>query len=130
MPVVSCLFFSCVCSRDSSKSSKIWGHVVGRSFIHCGCCWGLSKLDSSSAAGPDGLHPYLLRCNVSLSLGLFISYVKSLDEGLLPSLLKTAIKMPLFKNGSRCNRLNYRPVSLSSVCCKSLERIFVSQLTE
>ena len=38
--------------------------------------------------------------------------------------------MLLFKNGSRCNPLNYRPVSLTSVCCKSLERVIVSQLTE
>ena len=33
----------------------------------------LSKLDSSSAAGPDGLHPYLLKCcNVALSWPLYL----------------------------------------------------------
>ena len=57
-------------------------------------------------------------------------YVKSLEEDLLPSLWKTSIVVPLFKNGSRSNPLNYRPVSLTSACCKSLERIIVSQLTE
>ena len=35
---------------------------------------------------------------------------------------------PLFKNGSRSDSLNYRPVTLTSVCCKVLERIIVSQL--
>ena len=47
----------------------------------------LSKLDGSSAAGPDGLHPCLLRgCNVTLSWPLYLLYIKSLEEGLLPSL--------------------------------------------
>ena len=47
----------------------------------------LSKLDFSSAAGPNGLHPCLLKCcNVALSWPLCLLYVKSLDEGLLPSL--------------------------------------------
>ena len=37
---------------------------------------------------------------------------------------------PLFKSGSRRNRLNYRPVNLTSVCCKTLDRIVVLQLTK
>ena len=62
----------------------------------------LSKLDSPSAAGPDGLHPCLLKCcDVALSWPLYLLYVKSLDEGLLPSLWKTSIIVPLFKYGSR-----------------------------
>ena len=31
--------------------------------------------------------------------------------------------MPIFKKGTRHDSLNYRPVSLTSVCVKSLERI-------
>ena len=36
--------------------------------------------------------------------------------------------MPIFKSGSRYDALNYRPVNLTSVCCKSLERIIVANL--
>ena len=34
----------------------------------------------------------------------------------------------LFKSGSRCDTLKYRPVSLTSVCCRVLEHIIMSQL--
>ena len=36
--------------------------------------------------------------------------------------------MPIFKKGSRYNPLNYRPISLTSVPCKCLERIIVNHL--
>ena len=84
----------------------------------------LSKLDSSSAAGP--MVCIRACCNVALSWPFYLLYVQSLDEGLLPSLWKTSIIVPLFKNEFRCNPLNYRPVSLTSVYCKSLERVIVS----
>ena len=36
--------------------------------------------------------------------------------------------MPILKSGSRYDALNYRPVSLISVYCKSLERIIMDNL--
>ena len=86
---------------------------------------------NTSAAGPDGLHPHLLRaCSAALSLPLYILFERSLQEGVLPILWKNSIVAPLNKNGSRCDPLNYRPVSLTSVCCKVLERVIVSQLMD
>ena len=50
----------------------------------------LSEVNSSSAAGPDGLHPHLLKaCSDALSLPLYLLFVRCLDEGVLPSLGKT-----------------------------------------
>ena len=47
----------------------------------------LSELNSSSAAGPDGLHPHLLKaCSDALCLPLYLLFVRSLDEGMLPIL--------------------------------------------
>ena len=47
----------------------------------------LSELNSSSAAGPDGLHPHLLKaCSDALSLPLYLPFVRSQDEGVMPSL--------------------------------------------
>ena len=37
---------------------------------------------------------------------------------------------PLFKNGSKLDAVNYRPVSLTSVCCKLMERIVRDELME
>ncbi len=47
----------------------------------------------------------------------------------VPSYWKNANVMPLFKGGVHSDPLNYRPISLTSVCCKSFERIVVSKLT-
>ena len=47
----------------------------------------------------------------------------SLQEGIVPLEWKEANIIPLFKKGSRNKSVNYRPVSLTSVICKSLETI-------
>ena len=36
--------------------------------------------------------------------------------------------VPIFKKGSWCNALNYRPISLTSVPCKCLEHLIVNHL--
>ena len=91
----------------------------------------LSGLNSMSAADPDGLHPHMLKaCSDELSLSLYLLFIRSLSEGDLPTLWKTSIVTPVFKSRNRCNPLNYRPVSLTSVCCKVLERVIVAQLVE
>ena len=46
----------------------------------------------------------------------------SLKEGVVPFEWKEANNKPLFKKGSRNKSENYRPVSLTSVICKLLER--------
>ena len=43
-------------------------------------------------------------------------------------MIGTASVTPLFKKGDRNNPTNYRPVSLTSVCCKILERSIHSNI--
>ena len=43
--------------------------------------------------------------------------------------IKNFIVVPNYKKGSRYYALNYRPISLTSVSCKYLERIIACQLT-
>ena len=37
---------------------------------------------------------------------------------------------PLFKKGDKCDPGNYRPISLTCICCKLMEHIIVSNLTK
>ncbi|XP_065680569.1 uncharacterized protein LOC136094523 [Hydra vulgaris] len=46
-----------------------------------------------------------------------------METGTLPDMWKKANVMPLFKKGSKLKASNYRPVSLTSIPCKVLERI-------
>ena len=94
-------------------------------------CELLDGLDGSSSMGPDGLHPLLLKsCSDNLAYPLHQIFTASLHSGRLPQLWKDSKVIPIFKKGSRYDPLNYRPISLTSVCCKTLERLVVKGLTE
>lgn len=84
----------------------------------------LKKLDINSSMGPDDIHPHLLqRCAEQLAYPFYIIFRKSLDNSTLPLIWILAIIIAIFKKGSRYIPLNYRPISLTSVCGKSMERI-------
>ena len=90
----------------------------------------LSKLDPNSAMGLDGFHPRLLRsCAPALTLPLHMIFLQSLLEGKLPASWKHSLIVPIFKKGSRHDPSNYRPVSLTSVPCKTLERVIAKELS-
>ena len=89
-----------------------------------------SSIDVNSCMGPDDIHPCLLKYCQSLVLPMHRIFVRSLEEGVVPSQWKFSEIVPLFKKGSRSDPMNYRPISLTSVCCKSLERIIASALMD
>lgn len=90
----------------------------------------LKNLQPDKSAGPDGIHPLLLR-NVAeqISRPLTILYNKSINSGEVPEDWRKANIIPIYKNGPRNEPGNYRPVSLTSVVCKILERIIKERLT-
>jgi hypothetical protein len=53
---------------------------------------------------------------------------KSINTGIMPEDWKTANVTPIFKKGSKSDPANYRPVSLTSVCCKLLESLIRDRL--
>ena len=54
----------------------------------------------------------------------------ALEEGVVPLEWKEGNIIPLFKKGSRSKSENYRPVSLTSVICKQLERLIKDHLVD
>jgi len=54
---------------------------------------------------------------------MFLIFKKSLEIRKLPSDWKLAEVTAIFKKGVKTDRGNYRPVSLTSVCCKLLESL-------
>ena len=59
---------------------------------------------------------------------LRLIFQQTLDTGDLPEDWRRANIAPIYKKGSATNPANYRPISLTSVCCKSLEHIIDSSL--
>ncbi len=85
----------------------------------------LKELNINKSQGPDLLHPRLLfEARSEISRPLFLIFRKSLDTGTLPKDWKDANITPIYKNkGSKHVTTNYRPVSLTSVVCKILEKL-------
>ena len=84
----------------------------------------LQSLDKSKGAGPDGLSPGLLRFLASYiyqPLSLIFQY--SLDTGQVPREWRHANVIPVYKNGSRTDPLNYRPISMTCIVSKILEHV-------
>ena len=89
----------------------------------------IATLDPNSSMGADGIHPrLLLRCSSSLSQPLSLIYNASLNERLLPIEWLSSQITPIFKKGPRTDPLNYRPVAITSVPCKVLEKAIVSHI--
>ena len=90
----------------------------------------LSNLNISKAPGPDRLHAKVLyELRTVVCKPLHIIYNRSITEGILPKIWKLAYIRPLFKKGDKKMISNYRPVSLTSICCKTLERLVKAEIT-
>ena len=91
----------------------------------------LLSLDPNSAMGPDGIHPMVLKCCAKqLAYPLSTIFKHSLGEGLVPKSWKRSTIIPIFKKGHRYDPLNYRPISLTPVSCKTLEHVIADHLME
>ena len=91
----------------------------------------LLGLNASSSAGPDGIHPRVLRsCARVLAAPLSIIFARSLEEGCLPETWKLSRVVPIYKEGKKSTPLNYRPVSMTSMPCKVMERVLVDHIVE
>ena len=75
----------------------------------------ISEIKLDSSPGPEDIPAILLkRCTTSLSVPIHLLWSESMSSGTVPSFYKTGSASPLFKNGSRCEPSNYRPVTLTS----------------
>ena len=83
-----------------------------------------SYVDPSKSAGPDNIPSRILKlCAAEVSPFLQFIFTQSLNEGILPSDWLKANITPIYKKGDRSVPANYRPISLTSVCCKIMEHI-------
>ena len=82
------------------------------------------SLNVNKAPGPDSKSPKVLSIAASeLAEPITILFRKSLASGSIPSEWKTAHVTPIFKKGSKSAVNNYRPVSLTCIICKLMEKI-------
>ena len=91
----------------------------------------LKGLNPNKASGPDKISPKLLKNMADyLAQPLASLFQASLKQGKVPHQWKNALVTPIFKKGNKHDAANYRPVSLTSVCCKLLEHIVAKSVME
>ena len=84
----------------------------------------LENLNIHKTVGVDKVHPRVLKeCSQSLAFSLSIIFRRSLYSGVIPDEWLTANITPLFKKGNKLEPTNYRPVSLTSIVCKIMEKM-------
>ena len=84
----------------------------------------IRDMKDDKSPGVNGIPPKLLLEIVErLSIRLATVFNLSLEEGIVPLEWKEANIISLFKKRSRNKSENYKPVSLTSVICKLLERL-------
>ena len=90
----------------------------------------LENIKANKASGPDGISGTMLKCCAKVA-AMFLKFIfeQSLATGDIPADWRNAIVHPVFKGGNSKQPENYRPISLTCICCKMMERILVSSIT-
>ena len=84
----------------------------------------IKSLNINKASGPDNIPARVLTiCAEEIAPILTILFTQSFNSGDLPNDWLTANITPVFKKGDKSNPSNYRPISLTSLCCKLMEHI-------
>ena len=89
----------------------------------------LKKINVTKAPGPDAIPNIILKnCAEQIAPAMTAIFQSSIDSGRLPVDWTNANIAPIYKKSDRHLAENYRPVSLTSVACKTLEHIVCRHL--
>ena len=91
----------------------------------------IDHMEPSKSQGPDKIHPMIIKeCKTVLLKPLKTIFEKSVSECKIPGIWKLGSVTAIPKSGSKLKPENYRPISLTSVPGKILERIIRNELVE
>ena len=89
----------------------------------------IKSLNINKSIGPDEISPRLIKELVNyISVPITIIMKKSLADGYLPKDWRLAIVSPIYKKGAKNLAENYRPISLTSIICRLMEKLLKCQI--
>ena len=88
----------------------------------------IQNLENKSSSGDDYISNLIVKsANTVIAPYLTCLINKSMDQGVFPDKLKKAKVIPLFKEGSKTDVNNYRPISLLTIWSKIFERVIYNR---
>ena len=89
----------------------------------------LNRLNVNKPWGPDGIPPRILH-DMSSEVAPILTFIfqQSYDSGIVPKDWSMAMVSQIFKTGDKSQPCNYRPVSLTCICCKVMEHVVLCHL--
>jgi len=91
----------------------------------------LGNLKPHKAPGPDNISPRVLKeLRHVISPILQVIFQRSLETGHVPDDWREANIAAVFKKGERYKASNYRPISLTAICCKIMEHVIASHIMD
>ena len=91
----------------------------------------LKELNINKASGPDEIPARMLRDYADeITPALTHLFQQSYVKGVLPSDWSKARVASIYKSGDKSNPANYRPVSLTCLCCNILKHIILSHMSK
>jgi hypothetical protein len=91
----------------------------------------LKALKVGKSTGWDGVHPHVLKhCAEGFASPVATLFKLSITTAAVPKAWRRANVTPIFKKGSKLEPGNYRPVSLTSILCKELEKLIKTAIVE
>ena len=89
----------------------------------------LENLDPSKAVGPDEIPPRVLK-ELASDIAPILTEIfnRSYQTGVMPDDWRKANVVPAYKKGKKILAVNYRPISLTCICCKLFEHVMVSHI--
>ena len=89
----------------------------------------IQNLENKSSSGDDYISNLIIK-TASTIIAPYLTYLinKSMNQGVFPDKLKKAKAIPLFKEGSKTDVNNYRPISLLTIWSKIFERVIYNRM--
>ena len=84
----------------------------------------IKKLKAGGSCGPDGYPPMLFKRTADcIAEPLSLMFTSLMSVSKIPMEWSHSIVTPVYKNGAASNVSNYRPISLTCVACRIMERV-------
>ena len=89
----------------------------------------IKTLQSKTSRTPDGYPAFFIKGIANeIAIPFSLLFELSMTTGQLPLVWKSAIVAPIFKKGPSSRKENYRPISLTCIACKVMEKVISKEI--